>query len=209
MKNNLLVLGTKNLNKSLQEIKEYLDFSLVFFNKDNFTVNNLTNISAILAHNEALNINENLIFINNLIDKPVLLLEGESTYINSNFTEKMNFPLILSEFNIKIANLIISNKFIRNSLIKINDYIMDKNEKKLKKKKLFILLTEREIQLIELLHNEKKPLSKNDILKKVWKYSEGVDTHTVETHIYRLRKKIFHKFQDDNFITNSKNGYLI
>ena len=56
---------------------------------------------------------------------------------------------------------------------------------------------------------KKKPLSKNIILKKLWKYSDDADTHTVETHIYRLRKKILDKFKDENFIVNSKSGYTI
>ena len=72
-----------------------------------------------------------------------------------------------------------------------------------------MIVTEREIQLIELLFNEKKPLSKNHILKRVWKYADNADTHTIETHIYRLRKKILSIFKDKNFIINSKDGYSI
>ena len=79
----------------------------------------------------------------------------------------------------------------------------------MKKDNLFITITEREVQLIELLFNEKKPISKNIILKKIWKYADDADTHTVETHIYRLRKKIFDKFHDESFIINSKLGYSI
>jgi DNA-binding response OmpR family regulator len=59
------------------------------------------------------------------------------------------------------------------------------------------------------LFNDKKPLSKNKLLKKIWKYSDQADTHTVETHIYRLRKKIFSKFNDEKFIVNFKEGYSI
>ena len=70
-------------------------------------------------------------------------------------------------------------------------------------------MTEKEIQLLELLFNKEKPIKKKIILEKVWKYSSDADTHTVETHIYRLRKKIIDKFQDDNFIINAKNGYII
>ena len=69
--------------------------------------------------------------------------------------------------------------------------------------------TEREIQLIELLFNEKKPISKNNLLKKIWNYSDAADSHTVETHIYRLRKKILKIFGDDQFIITKKNGYQI
>ena len=63
--------------------------------------------------------------------------------------------------------------------------------------------------MIELLFNEKKPLTKDYILKKIWNYSDKADTHTVETHIYRLRKKIFNKFNDDKFILNFEKGYII
>ena len=65
------------------------------------------------------------------------------------------------------------------------------------------------MQLIELLFNEKKSLPKNYILKKIWNYSDNADTHTVETHIYRLRKKIYFKFNDEKFILNSDKGYII
>ena len=208
MKNNLLVLGTKNFNNSLKEIKEYISFTLVFFNKDNYIINNPINICAILVDSNASNIDESLNIIGDVSNKPLLFLEGQ-TPSYSNHTEIMNFPLKLEDLNTKIINLITSSKFNQNSSIKINDYIMDKNEKKLKNKKLSISITEREIELIELLFNEKKSLSINNILKRVWKYSEGVDTHTVETHIYRLRKKILNKFKDENFITNSNVGYTI
>ena len=72
-----------------------------------------------------------------------------------------------------------------------------------------IILTEKEIQLIELLLNNSKPISKDKILSLVWNYSTDADTHTVETHIYRLRKKISEKFMDDEFILNTKDGYCL
>ena len=72
----------------------------------------------------------------------------------------------------------------------------------------FILLTEKEIQLLELFLKNNKAINKNVILNEVWKYAADADTHTVETHIYRLRKKIKDKFSDENFILNNKNGYL-
>ena len=72
----------------------------------------------------------------------------------------------------------------------------------------FIILTEKEIQLLELFLNKKKAVSKNDILALVWHYATDADTHTVETHIYRLRKKINDKFSDNNFILNNKERLL-
>ena len=96
-----------------------------------------------------------------------------------------------------------------NSSILIKNYVLDKNEKKLKKDKYFIVVTEKEIQLLELLFNSKKPFKKKIILEKVWKYASDADTHTVETHIYRLRKKISDSFKDNNFIVSTDNTTFI
>ena len=71
------------------------------------------------------------------------------------------------------------------------------------------MLTEKEIQLLELFLNNKKSISKIKILSLVWNYSSEADTHTVETHIYRLRKKISDKFSDEDFILNGKEGYYL
>ena len=86
---------------------------------------------------------------------------------------------------------------------------MDKNEKKLIKVNQSIMLTEKEVQLIQLLLDNSKPISKEKILASVWNYSSDADTHTVETHIYRLRKKINEKFIDNEFIRNNKDGYYL
>ena len=72
----------------------------------------------------------------------------------------------------------------------------------------FIVLTEKEIQLLELFLSNKAAISKKNILSLVWNYSTSADTHTVETHIYRLRKKISDKFYDEEFILNNKKGIL-
>ena len=87
--------------------------------------------------------------------------------------------------------------------------MLNKNEKKLFKSKEYIVLTEKEIQLIELLLDKNKPITKDNILSSVWNYASDADTHTVETHIYRLRKKIADKFMDEKFILNNKNGYYL
>ena len=85
--------------------------------------------------------------------------------------------------------------------------MLNKNEKKLSKLDQSIILTEKEIQLLELFLKNKKPISKDNILSSIWNYSSDADTHTVETHIYRLRKKISDKFMDDKFILINKEGY--
>ena len=85
--------------------------------------------------------------------------------------------------------------------------MLNKNEKKLLKNKDYNV-PEKEVNL-ELFLDSKKPVSKNNILSSVWNYSSEADTHTVETHIYRLRKKISEKFMDENFILNNKDGYYL
>ena len=125
------------------------------------------------------------------------------------FSNKLSLPIYIKDLKQVIENLVVKRSFIKNSSIKIKNYILDKNEKKLIKNKNFISLTEKEIQLLELFLNKTNPLSKNQILENVWKYSSEADTHTVETHIYRLRKKVKSNFSDENFILNDKNGYVL
>ena len=211
MKNNILVFGTKNFNNSLQEIKEFLNFSLSFYYTNTFDPAKLTEIDSVLVEREICSDKDILNTINKIKNKPLLLLERHKSYSNANIvcSEIAMLPLSLTEISSRLVNLISIKKFNQNSFIKIKEYMIDKNERILKKNNLSIAITEREIQLIELLFNEKKPLSKNNILKKGWKYADGVDTHTIETHIYRLRKKISNKFNDEKFITNTKSGYSI
>ena len=209
MKNNILVFGTKNFNNSLNEIKNCLNFSLTFFNEAVLLDDIIPTTNALLIDCDVCDDPKNLILINSIINKPILLVVKPEFKSKCNHNDKIFLPLIISDFNSRLVSLIISDKFNQNSSIKIKGYIIDKNEKKLTIDDSSITVTEREIQLIELLFNEKKPISKKIILKKVWKYSEDADTHTVETHIYRLRKKILGEFNDEYFIINTKLGYTI
>ena len=124
----------------------------------------------------------------------------------NNYEAYLKLPTTLQEINLIVENILAKNTFNKNSSIKINNYFLNKNEKKLIKNSDFIVLTEKEVHLLELFLNEKKPISKNKILSLVWHYSSEADTHTVETHIYRLRKKVNDAFLDDKFILNNKDG---
>ena len=116
----------------------------------------------------------------------------------------------MKEINTLVESTVAKKKFTKNSSIEIKSYFLNKNEKKLFKSNNFIILTEKEVQLLELFLNKKdQPVSKEDILSSVWNYSSEVDTHTVETHIYRLRKKINDEFMDEKFILNNKEGYYL
>jgi DNA-binding response OmpR family regulator len=210
MKPNLLIFGTKNFNNSLDEIKEDLGFSFIYFDPHNFNENLLSSVSALLLDSRTCEDKMVSEALSKITKKPILFLDHHISLVKCKYDEKITLPINFSELGSKITNLITAYKFNNNSSILIKNYILDKNEKKFKNKKnLFIIITEREVQLIELLFNEKIPLPKKVILQKIWKYSKDADTHTVETHIYRLRKKISDKFKDENFIINTKAGYSL
>ena len=109
-------------------------------------------------------------------------------------------------FEVKSSSIDTSYLESKNEL---KDYILDKNERTLKKNNIHLKITEKEINFIENLHVSSKPLSREFILKNIWNYSTDTYTHTVETHIYRLRQKIKNQFKDNSFIKNSKKGYSL
>ena len=108
-----------------------------------------------------------------------------------------------------MVSLLARNEFKNNSLIQLNEYTIDKNERIIKKNNLILKLSEKEINFLILFSKNKKPISKKLVLKDVWNYSSESETHTLETHIHRLRKKIYEKFGYNNFIKNNNKGYYI
>ena len=125
------------------------------------------------------------------------------------FVEQSVIPFSILDLEKKIISLLARYKFKKSSLIHLCGYTLNKNEKKIEKNNLKLQLTEKEIDCLILFSQIDKPLSRSFILKNIWKYSPESDTHTVETHIYRLRKKILEKFDDNNFIKNNNKGYYI
>ena len=93
--------------------------------------------------------------------------------------------------------------------VKIGKFVINYNSRKLYKNNNFINLTEKETTIINFLNDSAKPVTIDDLQKKVWGHKSELETHTVETHVYRLRKKIFDNFKEKNFIKSYKNGYLI
>ena len=167
-----------------------------------------SNFDILLVHESYLESNHNKDILTKSNKIKILACSLKDT-VFFDFNSKLLLPTTIKDINEVIKNSITKNNFNKNSSIKIKDYILDKNEKKLLKKDDFILLTEKEIQLLDLLIINSKPINKNKILEQVWKYSSDADTHTVETHIYRLRKKIKLKFLDENFLINNKDGYFL
>jgi hypothetical protein len=197
---NVLILGSNSFCTTLNELNPFLKFNSLF------KVTNLK-FDVILFQEDALLDKKNNEIINN--NNCLKICVTQKKKISNKYDAFLELPCSLKEINIVVENVAAKKIFSKNSSIKIKNYILDKNEKKLLKKENKIILTEKEIKLLELLLDSKKPISKDKILSAVWNYASDTDTHTVETHIYRLRKKINEEFSDENFIINTNDGYSL
>ncbi len=195
-----MIYGPDSFLSTLNELKPFLKFN---YNTEILEAN----YDIILFYDEILDdpIKKNLI---NKSETLKICATSKKKLAN-NWDGILQLPTTIKEINAIIESIVAKKEFTKNSSIKVKNYFLNKNEKKLSLNFDAIILTEKEIQLIELLLKNTKPISKGKILSLVWNYSTDADTHTVETHIYRLRKKISEKFKDDKFIINSKDGYYL
>jgi DNA-binding response OmpR family regulator len=120
-----------------------------------------------------------------------------------------NFPINIFKLIEKINIEFLKLQFNSQSELKINNYTIDLNSREMIMYNSKLKLTEKEINTIKYLSQSNKPVSINELQEKVWSYQSDLETHTVETHVYRLRKKILNIFSDDEFIISKKNGYQI
>ncbi len=192
----LYILNIPELGKIFIEIKDYFNFDVHYISEKKDLIKKIDEDKKFLA---------NSIILVNQKDIPSLKDKTDEKQIHC-----------ITKFPIKISNLIdqlnarlIQQNYSAQSNININKYILDINSRILKQFDNELKLTEREIDTIIFLKNENKPVKVDVLQKKVWKYSEDLETHTVETHIYRLRKKIKDTFNDDTFIQSKKDGYII
>ena len=197
---NVLIFGPSSFIFTLDELKPFLKFNPISDESNN-------DHHVILIHNEALKNKNKKNFIES--SSNIKIFASKTKDLSSNYDGYLELPANLKEINAVVENVTAKSKFSKNSSIEIKNYLLNKNEKKLYKQNDFIILTEKEIQLLEIFLENKDPISKDNILSTVWNYSAEADTHTVETHIYRLRKKINEKFNDEKFILNNKQGYYL
>ena len=134
--------------------------------------------------------------INQSINKKQIIIIEDYPLNFFSLIDKINSTLLMQQYDFQ------SNYEIKDYKINLNSRIINKKDQELK-------LTQREIEVILFLKKNKKPIDVNTLQKQVWGYSKDLETHTVETHIYRLRKKIKKTFDDENFIESLKEGYLI
>ena len=197
---NVRILGPSSFVTTLNELKMFLKFNCWSDDLDNKS-------NIILFHVDALLDKKLKEYIQN--NKSIKICAGNKQDLKGDYDAILELPTTLKEINSIVENTVAKKKFNLNSSIAVKNYLLNKNEKKLLRSDNYIILTEKEVQLIELFLNSKKSISKDFILSSVWNYASDADTHTVETHIYRLRKKIIDKFNDDKFILNNKDGYYL
>ena len=195
LKNQLCVTNSKILHEILYEIKKELNFDLIFHDdlvKEkiiNIDKENFKNVIFLVINNFKINSKEQIESsrILNLEKLPIKILK---------LIEKINIFFLKVNFKSQ------SNIFIKSYELNLNSRIISKNKKILK-------LTEKEILVILFLFNANNPKNINDLQKEVWKQKLTLETHTVETHIYRLRQKFLKVFNDKFFILSRKLGYSI
>ena len=190
---NIFIINFNLLYEILDEIKENLSFKIIK-----------------IEHEEDFEKKFDL----GILDYLVISKTDRKLLPNINITDKnflgfndlpLSLKKLLEIINVKLIKL----KFNEQSKITINGYELNLNSKFFSKDKLKLKLTEKEIKIILYLNDKKIEHNVADLQKNIWGYSTGIETHTVETHIYRLRKKISDLFKDEKFILSHKNGYFI
>ena len=213
IKQNINIVGVPILYNILEEIKENLSFKIENFTKLDDFLN---------FFNENKSENKNFFIITTISNKDFFInkikLEKKNIFFlcQKNIKVDINHNYNVFKYPINIYNLIekiniqlIKYKYSFQSKIRVKNYSLDLNSRTISIENKSLKLTEREMEIILFLNDCKTPQKINDLQNKVWSYSSGLETHTVETHIYRLRKKISNSFQDEHFIISTDNGYFI
>ena len=181
----------------LNEIEKNFNFEIVNYPKKNIFLDKINSNQINLNNAIILLKKENYNFFEKInIDKKNIYILGETPVVIDKLIEKINVKFIKSKYEDQ------SKIYIKDYIINLNSRVISQSEKRLK-------LTEKEVNIILFLNNKKKPQKINILENKVWGHSSALETHTVETHIYRLRKKIKNEFDDDNFIISKKDGYAL
>ena len=187
-KQSILIFKLPELFKILNELKDHLDFNIF-----NFT-----------EKQEFLNLNkkkyENYLVLTDIRNQ----IENEKFQLTINKIPD-SVHSIIEMINVSL----LKQKYSEQSDIIIGQYSIDINSRSIKRNNEILKLTQREIQIILFLNESNSPQNVENLQKKVWGHNSNLETHTVETHIYRLRKKISEKFRDKNFINSTKKGYKI
>mgnify|MGYP000235752948 CR=1 FL=1 len=193
-KQNLFIINYSSLYEILDQIKDNLSFNIENYvsEKDFLEKSDLDFKNSLIISKT----NKKFLLSNQVID-------------NKNFLDLNSLPISLSKM-VELINIqLLKLKFKHQSKINIKSYVLNLNSKFIYKDGLSLKLTEKEIEIILYLSGTKTKHDVAGLQKYIWGYSADMETHTVETHIYRLRKKISNKFNDMHFILSRQNAYFI
>ena len=191
----LYIINLSNLYNIISELKEHINYELSKFDSketflDEYKKKKISLENAILVVPEG----EYKFFIKNINEDQIV-----------KFNPPINIFMFIENLNVRF----IQKKYQKQSNINVKGFFLDINSRQLTKNGESLKLTERETDMILFLNNSKIPVNVDTLEKEIWQHSSELETHTVETHIYRLRKKMLEKFQDKNFIIfNDKHYYL-
>ena len=191
----LYIINLSNFYNIISELQEHIGYDILKFDNKEIFFDKYDNKSIST---------ENAIFI---------VREKDYNFFVKNINEdqiiKLKPPINIFAFIENLNVRFIQKKYQDQSNVNVKDFFLDINSRELKKGKSSLKLTERETDMILFLNNSKKPVNVETLEKEIWQHSSELETHTVETHIYRLRKKIKSKFGNDDLIKSNKNGYTI
>ena len=191
----LYIINLSNFYDIISELKEHIGYEILKFDNkeiffDKYKGESISLDNSILVVREK----EYNFFVKKINEDQII-----------KFKPPVNFFTFIENLNVRF----IQKKYQDQSNVKVKDFFLDINSRELKKGKASLKLTERETDMILFLNNSKKPVNVETLEKKIWQHSSDLETHTVETHIYRLRKKIKAEFGNDDLIKSNKSGYTI
>tara|TARA_B100001741_G_scaffold260161_1_gene223834 strand:- start:151 stop:753 length:603 start_codon:yes stop_codon:yes gene_type:complete len=189
---------------------------LSYVNNQNLIIYKFTELYQILAE-LGLDLNFDIIFVESedILNEKIknlnnyLVISNKKYSVVDNQFVLDNTPINIFKLVEKINIEFLKIQFTSQSKVKVNKYTIDLNSREMLLNKIRLKLTEKEINTITYLSRSVKPVSIDELQDKVWSYQSDMETHTVETHIYRLRKKILNTFDDNDFIISEKDGYQI
>jgi DNA-binding CsgD family transcriptional regulator len=191
------IIAFNTLYEILYEIKDVLKFEVKnYVNLEKFFETNKENKLAQLNYTLIFEFDNKKLIENKKIDKRKTLYFNELPIKIDSLMQRINIQIIKQKYNF-------------HSNINIENYSLNLNTRIISKKTTQLKLTEKEIDILLFLHESKSPQKISILQKKVWGYLFDLETHTVETHVYRLRKKMKDTFQDNNFVSSNDNGYFI
>ena len=191
----LYIINLSNFYDIINELKEHVSYEISKFDSkeiffDKYKSKSMSTENSIMVVHEK----EYNFFVKNINEDQIIKLKPPVNIFT--FIENLNVKFIQKKYQVQ-------------SNVSVKDFFLDINSRELKKDKFSLKLTERETDMILYLNNSRKPANVQTLEKEIWQHSSDLETHTVETHIYRLRKKIKAEFGNDDLIKSDKDGYII